>query len=361
MAALLIKKIAPDYPPLARQAHIQGTVILNVAISKSGDVVKTSLFSGHPMLAPAAIRAVSQWKYKPYILNGEPVDVETTVKVNFALSARPPAQGIAGDAPGSPPDGSIPGLTSSAPLDSNGTSRQSPQLAAATLIKKVNPEYPPEARKERVEGEVVLRLILDKNGDVIGVETISGHPLLIPAATAAVKQWKYAPYMFDGQPVGIRTIVRVNFSLSDDPPPGGEAEAIPGSIPAGSPAPQSDVSNGILSSSPPIKPRVSAPTRVRVSQGVSTGLLLRKVNPEYPPDALKTRIQGQVVLRVNIDKEGKVFRIEPVSGHELLIPAAMDAVRQWRYKPYLLNNQAVELDTEVLINFTLSGKLEDPR
>jgi len=121
------------------------------------------------------------------------------------------------------------------------------------------------------------------------------------------------------------------------------------------------VSNGILSSSPPIKPRVSAPTRVRVSQGVSTGLLLRKVNPEYPPDALKRRIQGQVVLRVNIDKEGKVFRIEPVSGHELLIPAAMDAVRQWRYKPYLLNNQAVELDTEVLINFTLSGKLEDPR
>ena len=98
-----------------------------------------------------------------------------------------------------------------------------------------------------------------------------------------------------------------------------------------------------------------------MSQGVSTGLLLRKVNPEYPPDALKRRIQGQVVLRVNIDKEGKVFRIEPVSGHELLIPAAMDAVRQWRYKPYLLNNQAVELDTEVLINFTLSGKLEDPR
>jgi len=324
MAALLIKKIAPDYPPIARQARIQGTVILNVEISKSGDVVKTSLFSGHPMLAPAAIRAVGQWKYKPYLLNGEPVDVKTSVKVNFALSAKPTAQGIAGDAPGSPLDGTIPGLTSSAPLDSNGPSLQPTQLAAARLIKKVNPEYPPEARKQRVEGEVVLRLILDKNGDVTGVETISGHPLLIPAATAAVKQWKYAPYMFDGQPVGIRTIVRVNFSLTDDLPPGGEAGAIPGSIPGGSPTPQSDLINGILSSAAPIKPCVAAPARVRVSQGVSSGLLLRKVNPEYPPGALKTRIQGQVVLRVNIDKEGNVFRIEPVSGHELLIPAATD-------------------------------------
>jgi TonB family protein len=354
MQGLLIEKTAPDYPPLARQARIEGTVVLDAKISKDGSIVKISLVSGHPMLAPAAIRAVRQWRYKPYVLNGEPVEIETTVKVNFKLSEKPPTQGIVGDAPGSPPDGSIPGLTSSVPLDANGTSRQPPQLTATTLIKKVNPEYPPEARKERVEGGVVLRLILDKNGDVVGVETISGHPLLVPSATAAVKQWKYAPYMFDGQPVGIRTIVRINFSLSDNSPPGSEANAIPGTIPGGSPNPQSDVIGGILSSAPPIKPRVAAPTRIRVSQGVSQGLLLTKVNPIYPPDALKTRIQGQVVLRVNIDKEGNISKVEPVSGHELLIPAAIEAVKQWKYKPYLLNQLPVEVDTQILVNFTLS-------
>jgi TonB family protein len=179
--------------------------------------------------------------------------VRTIVKVNFALPGQRPAQGIAGDAPGTPRDGTVPGLASSAPLDSQGTPLQIPQLTAVTLIQKVSPEYPPKARQERVEGEVVLRLMIDKNGDVVGVETISGHPFLIPAATAAVKQWKYVPYKFDGQPVGIRTIARVNFSLSDSAPLGVEDGAIPGAIPRGSPSQRLDVISGILSSTPTVK------------------------------------------------------------------------------------------------------------
>jgi protein TonB len=82
----LIKRVNPVYPPLARQARIQGQVVLHAVISKDGSITGLNLVSGHPMLAPAAIDAVKQWKYKPYLLNGEPVEVDTEVQVNFTLS-----------------------------------------------------------------------------------------------------------------------------------------------------------------------------------------------------------------------------------------------------------------------------------
>src|SRR5207245_2999650 len=84
--ALLIRNVQPAYPPLARQARIQGQVVLQAEISKDGSIENLRLISGHPMLAPAAIEAVKQWRYKPYLLNGEPVAVETTVQVNFTLA-----------------------------------------------------------------------------------------------------------------------------------------------------------------------------------------------------------------------------------------------------------------------------------
>jgi periplasmic protein TonB len=102
-------------------------------------------------------------------------------------------------------------------------------------------------------------------------------------------------------------------------------------------------------------PKVATPQRVRVSQGVSAGLLVRRVNPNYPPLARQARIQGQVVLRAVISKDGSIENLTLVSGHPMLAPAAIDAVKQWKYKPYLLNGEPVEVDTEVLVNFTLSG------
>jgi periplasmic protein TonB len=82
----LVRKIFPTYPPLARSARIQGTVILQAVIGKSGVIENLRLVSGHPMLVPAAIEAVRQWRYRPYVLNGEPVAVETQITVNFSLA-----------------------------------------------------------------------------------------------------------------------------------------------------------------------------------------------------------------------------------------------------------------------------------
>lgn len=82
---MLVQQIKPHYPPLAVQARIQGTVVLQAVIGKDGKVHELQLVSGHPLLAPAAMEAVKQWRYRPYLLNGEPVEVDTQINVNFTL------------------------------------------------------------------------------------------------------------------------------------------------------------------------------------------------------------------------------------------------------------------------------------
>ena len=82
----LIRRVEPVYPPLARTARIQGSVVLSALISKDGVMENLHALSGPPMLVPAAISAVSQWRYRPYILNSEPIEVETQITVNFILA-----------------------------------------------------------------------------------------------------------------------------------------------------------------------------------------------------------------------------------------------------------------------------------
>jgi len=85
-AALLVNKVQPLYPPLARQTRISGTVRLHAIISKTGTIQELSVISGHPLLVRAALDAVQQWRYRPTLLNGEPVEVDTTIDVIFSLN-----------------------------------------------------------------------------------------------------------------------------------------------------------------------------------------------------------------------------------------------------------------------------------
>lgn len=85
MEGMLIRKVEPKYPPLAISARIQGTVVLAAVISKNGEIENLRLVSGQPMLVRSAIDAVSQWRYRPFILNGEVIEVETQITVNFVL------------------------------------------------------------------------------------------------------------------------------------------------------------------------------------------------------------------------------------------------------------------------------------
>jgi len=219
MADQIVTKVTPAYPPLARQARIQGTVVLKAQIGKSGDVENMQLISGNPMLAPAAIEAVKQWKYRPYLLNSEPVEVETNVTVNFTLADKPPAEGVTGNIAVGPQGGVVSGVVSSTPGDQSHPAvpqrvRVSSGVAVGLLVTKVQPEYPSDAKESRIQGVVLLNVIIDKEGNVENIQLISGHPQLAPAAIEAVRQWKYRPYLLNGNPVEVDTQVQVNFTLA---------------------------------------------------------------------------------------------------------------------------------------------------
>ena len=85
------------------------------------------------------------------------------------------------------------------------------------------------------------------------------------------------------------------------------------------------------------------------------GNLVHQVQPVYPLLARQARIQGSVVLRAVIDRDGNIKNLQVLSGHPMLVEAAMDAVRQWRYRPYVLNEQPIEVETQITVNFTLAG------
>jgi TonB family protein len=90
-----------------------------------------------------------------------------------------------------------------------------------------------------------------------------------------------------------------------------------------------------------------------ISQGVSQGLLYHKVAPVYPQNAIRMQVEGEVLLQATISKSGDITQIKVVSGSSQLTKAAVDAVKQWKYKPYLLNGEPVEIQTQVTVNFRL--------
>lgn len=146
----------------------------------------------------------------------------------------------------------------------------------------------------------------------------------------------------------------------DAPPPmpgmGGVVGGVPGGIPGGQ---LGGVIGGIISQTSSLNavPKLSlpaAPKRVRVSQGVTQGLLIRKIEPKYPTLAVAARVSGEVVLQAIISKEGEIRELALVSGHPMLAPAAVEAVKQWRYRPFLLNGEPVEVETTVIVTFQLA-------
>ncbi len=140
------------------------------------------------------------------------------------------------------------------------------------------------------------------------------------------------------------------------PPPVMSASGVVGGVPGGVPGGQmGGVIGGIISSTPVAVPKAVTPQRIRVSQGVTQGMIIRRVQPVYPPLARQARIQGPVVLQAEIGKDGSIQNLRLISGHPMLAPAAIEAIKQWKYKPYILNGEPVEVETTITFNFTLSG------
>jgi len=177
-----------------------------------------------------------------------------------------------------------------------------------------------------------------------------------PAAAPVVKVAKPVTELDNGE---LRTPTKIPKKIQmlkeDEGPPTSGIAGVVGGVPGGVPGGAIGGVLGSVIATPTAVPKAATPVRVRVSQGVSQGLLIHQVKPAYPPLARQARIQGTVVLQAVIGKDGSIQNLKVVSGHPMLAPAALEAVKQWRYKPYYLNGEPVEVDTTINVNFTLSG------
>ncbi len=185
-----------------------------------------------------------------------------------------------------------------------------------------------------------------------------------PAATAPVVVQKIIREFEDGRLIAPKNIPKkvAMIEESELPPPsasGGVLGGVPGGVPGGTPG---GVIGGIISSTPvappppppPPEKKVEAPKRIRVGGQVQQARLISQPKPTYPPLAKQARIQGVVRLEAVISKTGTIEELRVVTGHPLLVQAALEAVKQWRYQPTFLNNEPVEVATTIDVNFTLS-------
>ncbi len=176
-----------------------------------------------------------------------------------------------------------------------------------------------------------------------------------PPPAAPVKVVKVQTEVING---ALRTPTKipdkVKMVQEDETPPtnAGVAGGVPGGVPGGQ---MGGVIGGIISSTPVSVPKIATPQRVRVSSGVIAGQGLSQPQPTYPPLAKQARISGKVILHALISKEGTIEGLTLVSGHPMLAPSAIEAVKRWKYRPYLLNGEPVQVDTTIEVNFNLSG------
>lgn len=207
-----VHHVNPIYPEAAREAGVSGVVILEAMIEADGSVSNLKVLRSIPELDQAAINAVRQWRYTPTLLNGQPVRVVMTVTVNFTLRAR-----------GAQPDeraeavrvdglrNRVSGRPAADPVE---IPRVGGEVRAPVKVRNVNPAYPRDAMDANVSGVVIMEATLDVEGNVTDVQVVRSVPMLDQAAIDAVRQWKYAPAVVNGQPSPVVMTVTVNFSLN---------------------------------------------------------------------------------------------------------------------------------------------------
>src|SRR5205807_2394371 len=152
----------PAYPEEARTKQIQGLVIVSIAVDRNGSVTEAKLAEGDPVLGAAAVKAIEQWKFRPYLLNGEAMEVISSVTVNFRL--KPPA----------PAESPVPPGTENVPP----RIKVSSGVMEGKLVHKVDPSYPLEAKVGHIQGYVVLAAVISKDGNLVQLKVVEGDPIL---------------------------------------------------------------------------------------------------------------------------------------------------------------------------------------
>jgi protein TonB len=295
------------YPPEAAASKAEGTVIVEATINARGEVVDARVLSGPEPLRRAALKTVLDFHYSKEVIGPATFQV--------ALEYKLPSERVPSAAPPPPPPPPPP------PADT--------RIRAVRFIGNV----PAEMQRE------ILSKLPVRDGSVMTGET---HRQIV-AALNEVDEHLAARWAATRTPTGneVTLLIGLRENMAPPPPPapvggvvGGIVEGVPGGVVGGVPS-EGDV------------------TRMRVGGNVQSSKLEHKVTPVYPTAAKEQGIQGLVRFNVVIAADGAIRNMQLISGHPLLVQAAFDAVRQWRYAPTYLNGLPVEVSTMVDVNFTL--------
>ena len=209
-----------------------------------------------------------------------------------------------------------------------------------TAESKEMPPYPPEALNNNIGGDVILVVEYSTKGSVEAVQGVRGDPALLTVSSETVRNWKFRPIQEKGQKV--RGVAYVGFHFVPT------TNTVTSSLPFGKWEPEPPPSGAA-----PDPAR--RPLRVRISSGVVASNKLAGSNPKYPVSAKHDHIQGEVLLRTLIGNDGHISLLEVTKAPSTdLGISAVEAVKDWQYKPYLLNGDPVEVETTIQVNYTLS-------
>jgi TonB family protein len=182
--------VLPWYPLAAKKQQIQAVVVLRVEVNKEGNVSQVQALGGPAALTKAAVRAVSKWKYRPVVVEGDALVVSGEVLLTFRTGKRPSVfEG-----------GTWPFRAVACTIE-------------GVLLHRVEPEYPQVARVAHVAGDVIVKILIDKEGRVAEATVVRGHPLLEESALNAVRQWRYQPYVLGSGPIPVEGEVTLRFHM----------------------------------------------------------------------------------------------------------------------------------------------------
>jgi TonB family protein len=287
-----IKKVDPVYPEEARKEGIQGVVILEGRIDESGRVTDVMVLRSVPGLDEAAMDAVKQWVYEPLVIQGKPRQAVFTVTVRFQLGEKEIEK------------------------FAEGAVKVKEGIEPPKIIKRVDPKYPEDARKAGIQGVVILEARIDIYGAVKDVMVLRSVPALNQAAIDAVKQWVYEPLVINGKAQEAVFTTTIRFGLN------GHGK----------------------------KPGEERPSE---TTGQAEPRLIKKVDPVYPEAARKAGIEGTVLLEAKTDTKGDVVAVRVLKSVPELDQSAIEALKQWKYEPYVVDGKPAGLVFTVTIRFAL--------
>jgi TonB family protein len=314
-----------------------GTVVLDASLNSKGEVTDARVVSGPDELRRSALQSVLQWHYSM------DAGATPTVRATITFGAAPAA--LAAKKLAAPrPETTDSTMVTLKTIEFLGTPPDVEQKVRASLPVKEGDQVSGRwmagvlAAAKEVDEHFTGGMSMEKDGATVFLT------LGTPSGPGAIVAYR------NGAPMtasGLEGLARQQLD---------EARSQQAASASGSPsAPTGGLTGGVQGGVVAPRDAGSTPQRIRVGGNVESANLLAKVNPVYPPLAKQARIQGVVHLTTIIGADGAVQNLEVISGHPLLVQAAIEAVKQWVYKPTLLNGNPVEVITQVDVNFTLAG------